>query len=307
MSRSGLICLSLYFSSRRRHTRCGRDWSSDVCSSDLATEEPETAPQHDEEDVDDEDDDDDDEKEEEEKEEEETEEEENDGKVDKNKSAARSKSPTVSKKKLRAVERQKAKEKAEKEKEEQEKKEKDARDEKERAVARAKVQAEEEKRYKAAEKRARDATTIQPYTKAEREAWLGKEASVAQPGKQGGKTRNYEYKPTGARGPAQIVTYRSSFVEKLSDITDDMNISGALSIKYGAIGGSGRGAFVNSDKFHDSDLNFYVSVKVINQTTNMKDALVYQPLRSVDASDFREVYGDSFISGKSKLRFSFRR
>src|SRR3989442_16007311 len=23
------------FSSRRRHTRCGRDWSSDVCSSDL--------------------------------------------------------------------------------------------------------------------------------------------------------------------------------------------------------------------------------------------------------------------------------
>src|SRR6266498_3356890 len=27
-------CL-FFFSSRRRHTRCGRDWSSDVCSSDL--------------------------------------------------------------------------------------------------------------------------------------------------------------------------------------------------------------------------------------------------------------------------------
>src|SRR3989442_11974287 len=27
---------SFFFSSRRRHTRCGRDWSSDVCSSDLA-------------------------------------------------------------------------------------------------------------------------------------------------------------------------------------------------------------------------------------------------------------------------------
>src|SRR5579872_3714820 len=25
-----------FFSSRRRHTRCGRDWSSNVCSSDLA-------------------------------------------------------------------------------------------------------------------------------------------------------------------------------------------------------------------------------------------------------------------------------
>src|SRR2546422_7933937 len=28
-----------FFSSRRRHTRCSRDWSSDVCSSDLYTPE----------------------------------------------------------------------------------------------------------------------------------------------------------------------------------------------------------------------------------------------------------------------------
>src|SRR2546429_9907129 len=27
--------LCFFFSSRRRHTRCSRDWSSDVCSSDL--------------------------------------------------------------------------------------------------------------------------------------------------------------------------------------------------------------------------------------------------------------------------------
>src|SRR5256884_2905014 len=33
-----LCCLYLlfFFSSRRRHTRCSRDWSSDVCSSDLS-------------------------------------------------------------------------------------------------------------------------------------------------------------------------------------------------------------------------------------------------------------------------------
>src|SRR6266498_168150 len=33
-----MICylFFFFFSSRRRHTRCGRDWSSDVCSSDLA-------------------------------------------------------------------------------------------------------------------------------------------------------------------------------------------------------------------------------------------------------------------------------
>src|SRR5207245_8407991 len=29
------ISLFFFFSSRRRHTRCYRDWSSDVCSSDL--------------------------------------------------------------------------------------------------------------------------------------------------------------------------------------------------------------------------------------------------------------------------------
>src|SRR2546429_5915062 len=28
----------VFFSSRRRHTRCSRDWSSDVCSSDLFVE-----------------------------------------------------------------------------------------------------------------------------------------------------------------------------------------------------------------------------------------------------------------------------
>src|SRR5690554_7087541 len=35
---SWLFCIFVFFfffSSRRRHTRCGRDWSSDVCSSDL--------------------------------------------------------------------------------------------------------------------------------------------------------------------------------------------------------------------------------------------------------------------------------
>src|SRR5205814_3043154 len=32
----GYICLYFFFSSRRRHTRCLSDWSSDVCSSDLS-------------------------------------------------------------------------------------------------------------------------------------------------------------------------------------------------------------------------------------------------------------------------------
>src|SRR5207245_3926712 len=31
------VFLFFFFSSRRRHTRCYRDWSSDVCSSDLVS------------------------------------------------------------------------------------------------------------------------------------------------------------------------------------------------------------------------------------------------------------------------------
>src|SRR2546422_3223063 len=35
MSQLMSLCIFFFFSSRRRHTRCSRDWSSDVCSSDL--------------------------------------------------------------------------------------------------------------------------------------------------------------------------------------------------------------------------------------------------------------------------------
>lgn len=108
---------------------------------------------------------------------------------------------------------------------------------------------------------------------------------------------NAVFDPTAARGPSQTVIYTSKFVDRLSDVTDDMSVSGSLSIKAARIGGSGRGSFVDSDKFKESDLNFYISVKVVNQTLNFKDALVYNPLRSVQASNFQEVYGDSFISG----------
>src|SRR2546429_2352042 len=34
-SLANVVVLFFFFSSRRRHTRCSRDWSSDVCSSDL--------------------------------------------------------------------------------------------------------------------------------------------------------------------------------------------------------------------------------------------------------------------------------
>lgn len=102
-----------------------------------------------------------------------------------------------------------------------------------------------------------------------------------------------------ARGPPQVVTHTSKFVNKLSEITDDMNISGSLAIKYNAIGGSGKGSFLDAEKFYDSDLNYYISVKVINQTLNYKDPLTFNPLRScmTDKTRFDQTFGDTFISG----------
>src|SRR2546422_5085876 len=35
-----IVFFFFFFSSRRRHTRCSRDWSSDVCSSDLPHARP---------------------------------------------------------------------------------------------------------------------------------------------------------------------------------------------------------------------------------------------------------------------------
>src|SRR5436305_8402375 len=38
-----VVDVFFFFSSRRRHTRCGRDWSSDVCSSDLSSSSSSTS------------------------------------------------------------------------------------------------------------------------------------------------------------------------------------------------------------------------------------------------------------------------
>src|SRR5215813_4756042 len=40
LCRVNVVAFVFFFSSRRRHTSCGRDWSSDVCSSDLTFQEP---------------------------------------------------------------------------------------------------------------------------------------------------------------------------------------------------------------------------------------------------------------------------
>ncbi|KAJ9613426.1 hypothetical protein H2200_003368 [Cladophialophora chaetospira] len=92
-------------------------------------------------------------------------------------------------------------------------------------------------------------------------------------------------------GVSQIVSYSSRFVEKLSDITDSMNISASMSIKTNTIGGSASGSFVDSDKFKESDLNFFIQVKVVNQSRTDHDYTEFMPVSGVPRTRFTDVYG----------------
>ncbi|KAK0559525.1 hypothetical protein OC861_006616 [Tilletia horrida] len=109
-------------------------------------------------------------------------------------------------------------------------------------------------------------------------------------------TRTWRINNVG--GPSQTVIFTSRFVSDLSQVTSDMGISASLSIKAGMVAGSGRGSFIDSDKFLESDLNLFISCKVVNQTTNFRDPLEFNPLPDgiVDASRWLETYGDCYIS-----------
>ncbi|KAK4169843.1 hypothetical protein QBC43DRAFT_283408 [Cladorrhinum sp. PSN259] len=95
----------------------------------------------------------------------------------------------------------------------------------------------------------------------------------------------------------QIVTYSSRFVDKISDVTDAMNISGSLSIKTATIGGKANGSYIDSDKFKSSDINFHLQVKVTNQIHEPPEYCIFNKIGKVKKEEFPEVYGDCFISG----------
>jgi hypothetical protein len=112
--------------------------------------------------------------------------------------------------------------------------------------------------------------------------------------------------PVTITPPSQIVTYSSRYVSKISDVTNSMNISGALNIKYGMVSGGASGSFIDSSKFQQSDINFLVTVKVVNQTQQADpEALVFKPLLqqgvasagAMTSEQFTKKFGDCFISG----------
>lgn len=59
-------------------------------------------------------------------------------------------------------------------------------------------------------------------------------------------------------------------------------------------------AYVDSSKVKDSDINYFVQVKVVNQHLVAEDVTKFNSIANVSATDrgrFTNIYGDSFISG----------
>ncbi|KAJ3530965.1 hypothetical protein NM208_g9089 [Fusarium decemcellulare] len=97
---------------------------------------------------------------------------------------------------------------------------------------------------------------------------------------------------------SQVVDYSSRFVDKISEVAKSMNVSAGSSIKNGGIVGSGSSVTLDEAKFTESDLNAVVSVKVINQTTELlSDATFEDPGIPFTNEDFFATYGNSYISG----------
>lgn len=72
---------------------------------------------------------------------------------------------------------------------------------------------------------------------------------------------------------------------------DSMNISGALSIQTATVGGKGSGSYVDSDKFKESDINFHLQVKVVNQIQKSEPYTLFNKIHTVQPKDFTAVYG----------------
>ena len=126
----------------------------------------------------------------------------------------------------------------------------------------------------------------------------------------------YNFKPDEAAQPNQNVIFSSRQVDKTSDINDVLGISSSAAIKAGGIGIGGEvgGSLATEKELKDSDLNFFVSVKVVNEGSGDDDPptwvfnripklreLLVTGANNDEANDertayFTRVYGDTFIS-----------
>ncbi|KAF5024855.1 hypothetical protein F66182_3094 [Fusarium sp. NRRL 66182] len=98
---------------------------------------------------------------------------------------------------------------------------------------------------------------------------------------------------------SQIVTWKSTFVNNISEVTENMNIKGSLAIKIDAIGGGAKAQanYLNTESFKKSDINYHLQVDVVNQRLVGENITEFMPIKNVQPNQFQDVYGDGFISG----------
>ncbi|KAJ4180680.1 hypothetical protein NW755_011575 [Fusarium falciforme] len=107
-------------------------------------------------------------------------------------------------------------------------------------------------------------------------------------------------KPASSDGSvSQNVNYSSRFVDKMSDVVKSLNVSAGSSIKNGGIIGSRNSVTVDETKFAASDLNAIVSVKVVNQKTELLETAEFKAEEglNLNSESFLKIYGNCFISG----------
>ncbi|KAK6339138.1 hypothetical protein TWF718_008562 [Orbilia javanica] len=95
---------------------------------------------------------------------------------------------------------------------------------------------------------------------------------------------------------AQSIVYKTSIIDKTTDVTDEMQINAAFNIKYDQLKVNSSGNFVNTNKIKESDVSIMVSVKVVNQVIYNHSLTKFQPitgLKDLTPQRLAEIYGDS--------------
>ncbi|KAK7454066.1 hypothetical protein VKT23_011579 [Stygiomarasmius scandens] len=107
------------------------------------------------------------------------------------------------------------------------------------------------------------------------------------------------YDDSGVNIPHEM-TWNTKFVDRVSEVIDELNVSAALYIRCDAAG-SGKttpASFFDLHKFTESDINYWIQVKVTTQQLVCPDLTQFSPIKDTPSKlEFTRVYGDSFISG----------
>ena len=109
---------------------------------------------------------------------------------------------------------------------------------------------------------------------------------------------------------SQIATYSSRFVDKVSNVTSKCAFPRVQSFNYNdhcrrneclgsavdqGIGFLG-GKYVDTDKFKESDLNFFIQVSVTNQEHMQRDYSEFQWIEGLPTTKFNKVYSVRYVN-----------